>query len=58
MSALAQLATVYVPAPGEVFGTEALDAGQLAVVLGLSTTAFFAVELEKAIRRHAGRERP
>jgi P-type Ca2+ transporter type 2C len=50
-SAAAQLATVYVPALHDVFGTEALDVVQLAVVLVVSTTAFIAVEIEKAIRR-------
>jgi P-type Ca2+ transporter type 2C len=54
LSAIAQLATVYVPGLREVFGTEALAAGQLALVLGLSTIVFFAVELEKAIRRRFG----
>ncbi|MGE0793877.1 MAG: cation-translocating P-type ATPase [Acidimicrobiia bacterium] len=50
-SAAAQLATVYVPGLHDVFGTEALTAGQLAVVLVLSASAFLAVEVEKAVRR-------
>jgi Ca2+-transporting ATPase len=50
-SAAAQLATVYVPFLQDAFETEALDAVQLAVVLVLSTTAFVAVEIEKALRR-------
>ncbi len=50
-SAVAQLATVYVPALRGVFDTDPLTLVQLAVVLILSTTAFVAVEIEKAIRR-------
>ena len=52
-SAAAQLATVYVPALHDVFGTESLSAPQLAVVLVASTTAFVAVEIEKAVHRRA-----
>jgi Ca2+-transporting ATPase len=48
----AQLATVYIPALHEPFGTTNLTAVQLAVVLVASTTAFVAVEIEKAVRRH------
>ena len=55
LSVAAQLATVYVPALNDPFGTEALNVPQLAVVLALSTTAFVAVEIEKAIRRRAER---
>jgi Ca2+-transporting ATPase len=50
-SAAAQLATVYVPPLHHVFDTEALTPLQLAVVLAVSTTAFVAVEVEKAVRR-------
>ncbi len=50
-SAGAQLATVYVPGLRDAFDTEALTLIQLAVVLVLSSTAFFAVEIEKALRR-------
>jgi len=50
-SAVAQLAVVYVPVFHDPFGTEALTLAQLTVVLALSTTAFIAVEIEKAIRR-------
>jgi Ca2+-transporting ATPase len=50
-SAVAQLATVYVPALQGPFGTEALSPVQLVVVAALSTTAFIAVEIEKALRR-------
>jgi Ca2+-transporting ATPase len=51
VSAVAQLATVYVPALQDPFGTEALTPLQLGVVLALSTTVFVAVEIEKALRR-------
>ena len=55
-SAAAQLATVYIPALHGPFGTTSLTAVQLAVVLVASTTAFVAVEIEKAVRR--SRTRP
>jgi Ca2+-transporting ATPase len=45
--AAAQLATVYVPAFHGPFGTEALSAVQLVVVLALSTVVFTAVEIDK-----------
>jgi Ca2+-transporting ATPase len=54
-SVAAQLATVYVPFLHDPFGTESLTAAQLAVVLALSTTAFVAVEIEKALRRRSER---
>jgi Ca2+-transporting ATPase len=50
---VAQLTTVYVPALHDAFGTEALSAAQLAVVLMASTAAFVAVEIEKALRRRS-----
>jgi Ca2+-transporting ATPase len=52
-SAAAQLATVYVPALHDPFGTQALSVLQLAVTLALSTTVFIAVEIEKALRRRS-----
>ena len=52
-SAVAQLATVYLPFLHDPFGTESLTVGQLAIVLVLSTTAFVAVEIEKALRRRS-----
>jgi Ca2+-transporting ATPase len=51
VSAAAQLSTVYVPGLRGAFGTEALSAPQLAVVLVASSAAFIAVEIEKAVRR-------
>jgi Ca2+-transporting ATPase len=58
VSAAAQLATVYVPALQDAFDTESLTLPQLAVVLVLSSTAFIAVEIEKALdrRRPVGAE--
>jgi Ca2+-transporting ATPase len=55
-SAVAQLATVYVPALHGVFGTESLAAGELAVVVAVSSTALLATELEKWLRRRSARQ--
>ncbi len=46
-----QMATVYVPALNEIFNTTPLSAQELALCLGLSTIAFFLVELEKLLVR-------
>ncbi len=46
-----QLATVYIPALNPVFKTQPLTAGELALVLGLSTIVFIAVEIEKYFKR-------
>jgi Ca2+-transporting ATPase len=46
-----QLITIYVPALNPVFKTQPLSFGELAVVLGLSTIVFFAVEIEKYFKR-------
>jgi len=50
-----QMATVYVPFLNPIFKTQPLTAGELAVVLGLSSVVFVAVELEKFIRRRLAR---
>jgi Ca2+-transporting ATPase len=55
VSAAAQLATVYVPALQDIFETRPLSPLQLAVVVGVSTSAFAAVEVEKWIHRRAVR---
>jgi len=47
----AQLATVYIPALNPVFKTQPLTAGELGLVLGLSTIVFIAVEIEKYFKR-------
>jgi Ca2+-transporting ATPase len=46
-----QLMTVYVPALNPVFKTQPLAALELIIVLALSTVIFFAVELEKLVKR-------
>ncbi len=46
-----QMATIYVPQLNIVFKTAPLTFGQLAVTLALSTVVFFAVELEKLVKR-------
>jgi P-type Ca2+ transporter type 2C len=46
-----QLALVYVPALQGIFGTIPLGATELAVCLVLSTLVFWAVEIEKRLRR-------
>jgi Ca2+-transporting ATPase len=54
-SFLLQLATIYLPQLQPVFRTEALTAAELAVCVGCAAVVFFAVEAEKAWRRHARR---
>ena len=49
----AQLATVYIPALNPVFKTQPLTAWELALVLGLSTVVFIAVEIEKYFKRRS-----
>jgi Ca2+-transporting ATPase len=46
-----QMATLYVPALTRVFRTTPLTAGELVSCVGLATVVFFAVELEKWLRR-------
>ncbi len=46
-----QLATIYLPVLNPFFKTEALDAVELAVCLGMSSVVFFAVEAEKWLVR-------
>jgi P-type Ca2+ transporter type 2C len=48
---LLQLATIYVPFLNPIFKTQPLSAAELATTLGLSTIVFFAVEVEKWMRR-------
>jgi Ca2+-transporting ATPase len=55
-SAGAQLATVYVPGLNDVFGTEALEPGPLAVVLGLSAVPFVVIEASKTLHRRRSPE--
>ncbi|MFA5171666.1 MAG: calcium-translocating P-type ATPase, PMCA-type [Sulfuriferula sp.] len=46
-----QMATIYVPFLQPIFKTEALDADELILCIGLSTVVFFAVEIEKWLVR-------
>ncbi|MFN2437408.1 MAG: cation transporting ATPase C-terminal domain-containing protein, partial [Desulfotignum sp.] len=46
-----QMATIYVPQLNSIFKTTPLSFGQLAVTLALSTVIFFAVEVEKLVKR-------
>ena len=48
---LLQLALIYVPFMQNIFKTVALPPRDLAIALVLSTSIFFAVEIEKWIRR-------
>jgi Ca2+-transporting ATPase len=48
---LVQLATVYVPFFNPIFKTEPLTLNELTITLALSSIVFFAVEIEKLIRR-------
>lgn len=57
VAAAIQIAIVYVPLLQGVFETEALTPLQLAVVLAVSTTVFWAVEVEKWLRRRRERAR-
>ena len=55
VSAIAQIATMYVPTLQSAFDTEPLDAVQLAIVVVLSTLVFAAVEVEKWWQRRPPR---
>ena len=46
-----QMATVYVPALNPVFNTAPLDAGELAICMGLAILVFVIVEFEKLLMR-------
>jgi Ca2+-transporting ATPase len=51
----AQMATIYVPFMNRVFKTEPLSALELALTLALSSVVFFAVEMEKWVKRRSSR---
>jgi Ca2+-transporting ATPase len=46
------MATIYVPIMQPIFRTEALTAHELAFTLALSSVVFFAVEVEKGVKRY------
>jgi len=50
-----QLATIYVPYVQPIFRTAPLTWRELGLTLALSSAVFWAVELEKAVKRRAGR---
>ena len=51
-----QLAVIYIPPLNEVFATEPLSFGELAVALAISALVFVAVEIEKWVKRKRGRQ--
>jgi Ca2+-transporting ATPase len=48
---LLQMATIYVPALNRVFKTQPLTAGELLIAVAASSIVFFAVEIEKMVKR-------
>jgi Ca2+-transporting ATPase len=48
---LLQMATIYVPVLNRVFKTEPLTLGELLIAVAASSIVFFAVEIEKLVRR-------
>jgi len=46
-----QMATVYVPILNPIFKTEPLTVNELMLTLALSSGVFFAVEIEKLLKR-------
>lgn len=51
LTVLLQLLVIYIPVFQEIFKTQALSPAELALSLGLSTVIFFAVEVEKYVKR-------
>lgn len=51
---LAQLAVIYVPALNVIFKTDPLTINELLACFAIASTVFFAVEIEKLVRRQRG----
>ena len=51
ITVLAQLAIIYVPVFNKIFKTQPLAASELFMCVAVSSTVFFAVEIEKLLRR-------
>jgi Ca2+-transporting ATPase len=52
---LMQMATIYVPVLNRVFKTVPLTAWELLIAVAASSIVFFAVEIEKLVRRFGGK---
>ena len=57
LTLILQLATIYVPLLNQVFRTQPLSAEELAITLLLSSVVFWAVELEKLMKRRRSENR-
>ena len=55
LTVLLQMATIYIPL-NPVFKTQPLSASELSITLGLSVIVFFAVEVQKWVRRKRGEQ--